>query len=124
MTERDSITLWEETIEALKENGKEWDNVYWICIGDKRMHKADFEKHAKKILYKPWRFGGNTIDLKLRLYGLKFMMIRQEYDGSERWEFLETEPPSEYTMTDDPRTLFEPRAWKYWRKDFEKEDLK
>ena len=115
MTERDSITLWEETLAALKENGKEWDNVYWICIGDKRMYKSDFEKHAKKILYKPWN-----------LYGLKFMLIRQEYDGSEWWAFLETEPPGEYTMTDDPRTLFAPRAWKYqWKyrcKDFEKEN--
>lgn len=122
MTDRESISLWDETLETLKENGKDWENVYWICIGNKRMHKADFERYAKKILYKPWCFGGNTISLNLRLYGLKFMMIRWEYDGAEAWTFLDTEPPSEYTMTKDAKVLFDDLAWDCgWRKDFEKE---
>lgn len=122
MTERECITLWEETLEVLKENGKEWDDIYWICVSDKRMYKGDFVKYAQKIHYKPWCFGGNTINLKLRLYGLKFMMIRWEYDGAESWIFLETEPPSEYTMTTDAKVLFDELAWNYgWRKDFEEE---
>lgn len=124
MTGRDSITLWEETIEALKENEKDWENVYWICIGDKRMFKQDFEEYAKRIHYRPWCFGGNTINLGLRLYGFDFVLYRSEYDGSERWNFMPTQAPSECTMTEDPSVMFDPCAWKYWRKGFEKENLK
>lgn len=105
MIGREPISLWEETLAALKENGKEWDDVYWVCIGNKRMYKADFKKYAEEICYRPWLYGGHTINLDLRLYGLKFMMIRNEYDGSEWWSFLETEPPSEYTMTNNKSDL-------------------
>lgn len=108
MTEQDGITLWEETIETLKKHGKDWENVYWVCIGNKRMHKSDFEKHAKDIKYYPLRHGGNMIRDDLRLYGLDFVMYRDFYDGAEWWKLMPTQAPSIYTMANDKNDLLTP----------------
>lgn len=117
MTERDGISLWEETLDALKKNGKSWGDVTDIRIGDKLMPKDDFEKHAKALVYEPWCYGGNTVSLKLRMYGDGFVLFRQEYDGSEWWELLGTRPvetdeiATEFRdLLDEHTTLFKEQA--------------
>lgn len=108
MIGRGTITLWEETLEALRKRGVKWDDIRCVFIDNKRMRKEDFERCAKQIRYAPWAFGFNTVSQKLRLFGTGFMFVRWEYDGSEGWEFLATEPPEEYTLTSDKHDLLEP----------------
>lgn len=99
-------SLWEETVSLLKKNGKSWGDVECVHIGDKRMCKETFEKYARRIAYDRG-YGLNWIALDLKLYGDDFVVIRQEYDGAEWWEFIPTRAPSKYEPTEDPRELLD-----------------
>lgn len=99
-------SLWEETVSLLKENGKSWGDVECVHIGDRRMRKETFEKYARRIDYDRGH-GLNWIALDLKLYGDDFVVIRQEYDGAEWWEFIPTRAPSKYETTEDPRELLD-----------------
>lgn len=88
---REAISLWQETLDALAEHGKSWNDILGIGIGrDKRMLKGEFERNAKEIVYRPWMYGGHMIVLDLQLYGNDFILVRHEYDGSECWWFYDT----------------------------------
>lgn len=107
MKEKQPISLWEETLAVLKEHGKDWDNVYWIGVKNFQIYKKDFEQWSKEIVYRPWMYGGNKIDVDLTLYGFDFILIRWEYDGSEGWSFRPNHPPLMYKMADSPEVLLQ-----------------
>ena len=103
---REAISLWQETLEALAEHGKTWDHVYCVGIGrDKWMQMDVFKSFAQEFFYRPWLYGGHSINLDLQLYGLGFILVRQEYDGSECWEIYYTNPNQNLTLVDDPNEL-------------------
>lgn len=91
-------SLWEETVSLLKKNGKSWDDVECVHIGDKRMCKETFEKYARRIAYDRG-YGLSWIALDLKLYGDDFVVIRRE--------FIPTRAPSKYEPTEDPRELLD-----------------
>ncbi len=77
--------FWNETIEELKENGKEWKDVRWVGTSDTRIELASFKERAN-FNYDSG-FGGDEINLDLLVVGTDWWLERHEYDGSEWWEF-------------------------------------
>ena len=75
----------QETLKALAIHGKGAGDVIWV--GNKTEYQrwdefavsADFEYSAG--------FGGNEIDLNLKVVGFNWWLERGEYDGSEWWEY-------------------------------------
>lgn len=99
---REAISLWQETLDALSEHGKTWDDVLFVGIGrEKQMLRSVFEGLAKALFYRPWCYGGNLIDTNLQLYGEDFILTRQEYDGSEWWAFYHTKPNQDAVIVSD-----------------------
>lgn len=78
--------LWEETLQILTENNKTPDTVVQvICVGA-AYTIGEFELLAKNIIYDAG-YGGNEIDMNLKVVGKDYWLERGEYDGSEWWEF-------------------------------------
>lgn len=84
----DAMNLLEETIEALKINGKSPDYVVWVGSrdGSLAMSWEDFALIAKETDYDSG-FGGQEIAKDLIVVGASWWLERHEYDGSEWWEF-------------------------------------
>lgn len=80
------MNLWKETIQVLKENNKLFDDVNIICGNDFQITKENFMEIAQKTDYDSG-YGGQEVARDLKIIGNNFMMIRNEYDGSEWWEF-------------------------------------
>lgn len=79
--------LWEETIKKLKSNGKTFEDVIAIYGDDFLVTKENFEKVAKKTDYYAG-YGGQEIASDLKILGADFLMTRNEYDGSEWWDYF------------------------------------
>jgi len=77
--------LLKETIEKLKDNGKDESNVLWV--GDDK-YKTTWEnfKQIANVEYDSG-FGGQEIASDLIIMGDTFWLERHEYDGSEWWEY-------------------------------------
>jgi len=77
--------LLKETIRTLEENSKSEKDVLWVGTDEwftswgKFKELSDFEYDDG--------FGGEQINLKLKIVGEDFWLERHEYDGSEWWEF-------------------------------------
>lgn len=81
------INLLQETIERLERNGKSPADVEWVGIKDATYYSwADFKKQAKHISYDNG-FGRAEIAADLVVVGKDFWLEREEYDGSEWWNF-------------------------------------
>lgn len=79
--------LWEETIEKLKNNRKTFEDVIVIYGDDFLITKENFEEVAKKTNYYAG-YGGQEIASDLKMLGTDFLMTRNEYDGSEWWDYF------------------------------------
>ncbi len=79
--------LWEETIEKLKNNGKTFEDVIAVYGTDFLITKENFEKVAKETDYDAG-YGGQEIARDLKILGVDFLMTRNEYDGSEWWDYF------------------------------------
>ena len=102
------INLWDETISKLEVYGLTWDDVEMIWMEDVwdskrpdrwRITKENFENLARGMIYNN-DFGGTEVHDGLHMMGhdkagTPFMMLRNEYDGSEWWEvhYLNTDLP-------------------------------
>ena len=84
------MNLWKETINKLESNRKSFDDVMIICGNDFQITKDNFERIAKKTDYDNG-YGGQEVAHDLKIIGDGFTMIRNEYDGSEWWEFISNE---------------------------------
>lgn len=94
-----SVNLWDETISRLGDYGLTWDDVEMVWIDDEswrsseqpyKISKEDFKKLAKGMMYNN-DFGSTEINEGLHMRGhdkdsTPFVMLRNEYDGSEWWE--------------------------------------
>ena len=83
-------TFWEETIDALKDNGKTFDDVEWIGGDEFEISKENF-KRISNFTYDDG-YGSQEVAEDIKLVGKDFMLIRWEYDGSEGWEYIKTKP--------------------------------
>lgn len=77
--------LLEETIEALEENGKSFDDVIGVC-GDKFQIPIEQFKELANREYNDG-FGAQKVASDLKIIGKNFWLERHEYDGSEWWEY-------------------------------------
>lgn len=84
------MNLWKETVKNLEENGKSFDDVVIICGNDFQITKENFEIVAKQTDYDNG-YGGQEVAQDLKIIGNGFVMVRNEYDGSEWWEFIPNE---------------------------------
>lgn len=103
------INLWEETLDVLKRCNKSWENVLYIS-NIKKSHyyekesvifeipKNEFEEIAKTINYDNG-FGGNEINIQLKIIGENWWLERYEYDGSERWVYKEKPEKPNLTLS-------------------------
>ena len=80
--------LWSETIEVLKENGKTWRDVEFVCFDGEDYHCeiGNFETIARNTNYDNG-YGSIKISGILKVVGKDWWLERGEYDGSEWWEY-------------------------------------
>lgn len=79
------INFLEETMEALKENGKSFDDVEFIAVEGCIIKKEYFIKYAN-FIYDDG-YGMAVIPYDFVIVGKDWWLERYEYDGSECWEF-------------------------------------
>lgn len=79
------INFKEETLKVLKEHGKTINDVVWVG--------NDEVEYSMTSLLNCWDveydngFGGTEVDEDLLIVGKDWWLERDEYDGSEWWEF-------------------------------------
>ena len=96
------MTLLQETIRVLDENGKKPQDVLWVGINDCHFTWADFVNLAD-VEYDDG-FGAVEVREDLLIVGTNWWLERREYDGSEWWAFkTRPEKPSQYRV---PHSLF------------------
>ena len=80
--------LWEETISVLKSHSISWDEVDAVILDgdDVKISKKNFEEVARKTNYDSG-WGAAEIRSDLMIVGRDWWLERNEYDGSEWWEF-------------------------------------
>lgn len=81
------MNLWTETIETLRVNRKEWEDVLRIGTKEGYIEKELFRKLARDTDYDDG-YGASKIAEDLIIEGKGFRMVRGEYDGSEWWDFI------------------------------------
>jgi len=74
-----------ETTEILKEHGKTWDNVFYIGTECTRVSVENFIAVANTEYDSG--YGAPEVAQNLMIVGDDFWMTREDYDGSEWWEF-------------------------------------
>lgn len=79
------MNLLEETVEELKENGKSEKDVLFVTDGNAWSSWEDFKKNANFDYDNG--YGGQEINLDLKVVGNDWWLDRHEYDGSEWWEY-------------------------------------
>lgn len=79
------MNLKEETLQILENNGKSVDDIEWIGT---REYTIPFDRELSVLdVYYDNGFGGQEIAWDLVVVGKDFWLERDEYDGSEWWEF-------------------------------------
>lgn len=91
------VNLWDETLDALREHGKTWNDVLFVCAGD--VEVLNFEDVAKRTNYDA-DYGSQKVAFDLEVVGANFWLERYEYDGAEWWEYKEcrTRPANKRTV--------------------------
>lgn len=79
--------LLEETLRALKDNGKSSNDVRFVISFPLFTDWKSFERNAN-FNYDDG-YGWNYISLDLKIVGDNWWLERSEYDGSEWWDFKE-----------------------------------
>lgn len=77
-----------ETLEVLREHGKQETEISWVgsIDGKRAISWAQFKTIAGDTIYNNG-YGGQEIASDLVIVGPDWWLERQEYDGSEWWEF-------------------------------------
>lgn len=96
-----------ETEEILRENGKNWDDVTQIIVDD-CLIPVDVFKKVANTFYNDG-FGEQIINETLMIFGAGFWLEREEYDGSEWWEYrsrIKTKPITTLNETEAAKAIF------------------
>lgn len=86
MGKSEEMNLRTETWNVLSQNGKKAADVLFVTDGNVSCSFYTFISKANDIVYDSG-FGGNFINLSLKVVGDGWWLERAEYDGSEWWEF-------------------------------------
>ena len=78
--------LLKETEEILAEHGRKLDDIRFIKTSNGDFRPSNGGRIFLNVNYDSG-FGGNEIDLNLKIVGDDWWLERHEYDGSEWWEF-------------------------------------
>lgn len=92
--------LYEETINSLKENNKSIDDILWIGCDEFSIPIENFIEVSKRTVYYSG-YGHPEVASDLKIVGNDFLMIRNEYDGSEWWDFISyshNKPTTQFTV--------------------------
>lgn len=79
------MNLLEETNFVLKKHKKTFDNVIWVGTKDFEIPFVQFEQLANRDYDNGW--GAQRVAEDLLVVGDTFWLERNEYDGSEWWEY-------------------------------------
>ena len=101
----DIVNLLDETIGALEENGRTFDEVLWIGCRDFRIPIGRFLELADDIYDSS--YGLIEVAGDLMVVGDGWWLSRWEYDGSEGWEYNEP-PKMPEEVRDVERLMFAP----------------
>lgn len=63
------VNLWDETIDALREHGKTWNDVLYVCAGDVKV--INFEGVARRTNYDA-DYGSQKVAFDLEVVGATF----------------------------------------------------
>lgn len=102
------INLLEETRDALKKHGIEWEDVVWVGGNDFEIPFRDFIKLAYQTDYDNG-FGRQYVASDLTIITSLGRFVRKEYDGSEGWEFIKSQMP--YHKYFDVNSLVSEKGW-------------
>lgn len=85
--------LWNETVEELQHVDKTWSDVKLVVTSAGPITKENYMVAASAFDYNEG-FGSQEVDPNLKIVGDGWILIRDEYDGSEWFRFVitETEP--------------------------------
>ena len=79
--------LWQETIEVLEEYRSTFEDVIAIYGDDFQITKENFKEVAQKTEYDSG-YGAQKVAKDLKILGTDFIMVREEYDGAENWQYI------------------------------------
>ena len=85
------MNLKTETIKVLEEHGKKIDDIVAVCGDDFKVPVEDFLKFSDTEYDSG--YGAQEVASDLKIIGKDFIMVREEYDGSESWVYISTIPP-------------------------------
>ncbi len=83
--------LYDETVEVLERNNKTIADIEYIGSPETKINTNKALELMKKTNYHSG-FGGQEIAENLMIKGNGFIMTRGEYDGSEWWDYIKTDP--------------------------------
>lgn len=92
------MNLLEETERMLAKYNKSWDDVRWIGVAEEEIPIDVFKKLANRRYDNG--FGINEVRLDLVAVGSNWWFERDEYDGSEWWEFKTMPKRPQYCSSD------------------------
>lgn len=96
--------LLKETIDFLSKNNRSPKDVLSIGAEKYRISWDTFAKHAD-IEYDNG-FGGCEIIKNIKIYGKDFVAFRNEYDGSEWWQFISIPEDNKPNLDDNDNISF------------------
>lgn len=96
--------LLKETIDFLSKNNRSPKDVLSIGAEKYRISWDTFAKHAD-IEYDDG-FGGCEIIKNIKIYGKDFVAFRNEYDGSEWWQFISIPEDNKPNLDDNDNISF------------------
>ena len=85
------MNLYDETVETLSLYDKTISDIEYIGSIRTKINTNKALELMKKSNYDSG-FGGQEIACNLMINGNGFIMIRGEYDGSEWWNYIQTDP--------------------------------
>lgn len=94
--------LLKETLQCLDTNGKSPSDVKYVVSFQLVTDWKSFERNAN--FYYNNGYGHNEISLNLKIVGDNWWLEREEYDGSEWWEF-KTKPYLDEFRTAKPHEI-------------------
>ena len=86
------MNLFEETRDAFKQHGIEWDDIIWVGGNDFEIPLRDFVRLAKETDYDEG-YGAQYIASDLTIITSHGRLVREEYDGLEWWKFIPSTVP-------------------------------